>query len=480
MAQQQQGLFDTRSQTEILNDRWREGQVERLKFAQQTSGNKPGEQSAGAFGAMLAGALGKRFMPPQLTPEEEARTRAITLATTRTRQWKTTHPDASAEDIGLETQRHLAEELLREGDMQGIQIAQSVAEQVTARARAQAEMRKLDGDIDINAAHLRSLNWDFEKNKSTWERGGMVNIWRPDEDSTSGGHQALISNEGPLTATYIDQATGQPVVLTDFYSHPPTRGLKDWNIGDLGIPDAEARERRDQAATVMGEAQSAMAMADILQESVDESGQINWLAESGSFQNWLVKWSNNLSAATRAFDPEGSYSVEGVDMSTTAAQRDFVTRNAEAASAIFSSMPDHIRKNAQLQQRWSAAITGAAYLSARASEPGARNVTEGDFANAIITLAGYTSDPETFRRVTLDRVNSHITALENRLGFYEEDVQRKMLADRGFSAYTKSIAEFRRRYAPAEFGSGANPGPGLRGNALIRALLDPDPNGAPP
>src|SRR5688572_18205272 len=97
----EQGLFDTRSQEQILNDRWRGQHDARMEQINRQRYFSPAEQTAAQMGGLLASGIGKRFAPPTLTPDEQRQVEAIEAIKTRTDTFRRSNPNASVEDLGL-------------------------------------------------------------------------------------------------------------------------------------------------------------------------------------------------------------------------------------------------------------------------------------------------------------------------------------------------------------------------------------------
>lgn len=466
MATAQQGLFDTRSQAQLLRDKARERMQQTQAQIEGWGLSTPAERSAASLGGMIGSALGNRFSPPTLDPDEQRRVTAIEAAAARAKQYRANNPNASIEDIGMENQKYLAEELIRAGDPQGIALATQYAEQARARRMANLEETRLDGAIKYNQEQLRQIRANY--GKST-----LSTIWMPGDQYGSPGQSAWIDED--YNAVIRDPVTGQQkqIPLGEYTIHPPAKTARDANLGELGVADIEARGYRQQLEATIKEIGDIKSMLSILDEAVDDTdGRIDFMAEAGRFQSFVTKWADSLSAIARATKSslEIQGAPEGADLSTRKGAQMYLDNNPAARKILNDVVPPSIRNNAELSARWQAQATQLAYTLARAEEPGTRSITDNDFNNHLSTFGAALSDPEAVRRILLQRLARDTASFERQQLLWEPDIWNKIIHPNAMNNYYKEKKSVQDLLSQS-FGTAANPGPGLTGDDIVEALL---------
>lgn len=457
--------FDTRSQQQILSDRIKERQAQTLKLVEGLGANTPADRTAATIGGLLSNALGNKFSPPTLQPDEQRRLDAIGTAQQRSKDWRSAHPDADAEEFGMEAQRHLAEELIKNGDLEGIDLAKSWAEQSRAKRTAAAEYDKLLADTKLAKAHERAVNFDTDTNELKVGKDTMSQIWLPGSYKFGDpGMAAYIDKD--LTAHYQDaQGKDHQAPKGQWSIHPPAKGFKDFTIGDLGIPDSEGKQFRDQLGAVMKLSSDAVSLGQVMKDSVTQQGTVDFLDKSGSVADWGQKWMDNLGAMARTIGGDVTVNGkkgDGLNLNSSSGAQEYIRRSPELVNDLAQYMPEKIRGNSVLAERWAAGVTRMAYSLAKSQEPGARNVTDNDFDNQVRVLAASSTNPESFRQIMLANVAANVQSFEDRRGMYEPAVQAKMVSVPGLKRYEQRLDEFHKFY-DSSFGTAANPGPGLTG-----------------
>lgn len=450
---QQTGLFDTRSQEQILNDRWRERHNETMGMVPQIAGRDPASQSAGALGGMLAGAIGKRFAPPTLTPEEQARTGAIASATERTNKWRLDNPNASVEDIGLITTKHMGEELLRNGDMQGLQFAQAWAQQERAKRQSDLEITKLEGEVED-----AQVERDFWRVKNT-----LRTVWPTDPEFGDEGFEAFLTENGD--AVYLDeQGKEQTLTRGQYTRYDPKQPYANSRNGgrlkpaDLGWTPTQMGTVRALGVNIPRTAAALMNMQNALKSDVERSGTVELLGTSGKINSWVDDTVSSFSALARSVG--NFFTVDGKNLSSEDSAMKYVAENPELIEAMSVHMPDTVKATTLSKARWTAAAVRLAFSNGQSLEPGQRNMSDQDFRIQLETTGALTTDPEAFRQIS---VMNFKDAWDNYQMFYDtapEEIQTMIMAPAGAAKIAQARADFDSSFAQP-FGTAGKPGTGL-------------------
>jgi hypothetical protein len=254
---------------------------------------------------------------------------------------------------------------------------------------------------------------------------------------------------------------------------------------DFGINTSEAKFMRDQAVNIESTIDNFLEMKNIMAEAA-KTGSIEFLSTSGTMTGWAVNLIDNATAVARTLEkaiaddtgtsPDAQrLRVEGVedDLSTEAGARKYVEANADLVASLEDYMPESVRNSDALKQRWTAAYTRTAYAFARALDPGQRGVSNDDFKHAVIGLGASTTNPEAFRQITNTTVNTMVRGFQDRLQFLSPEARESVLYKAGLARFDARIKTFDAEYKQ-DFGQANAPGQGLRGNDLIKSLLEDD------
>jgi hypothetical protein len=455
----QPGLFDFRSADEVLADKAKIRTKRTMDLLKTVNPATPADRTASILGGLIGSEISNRYNPPVLSDTERQSTDAISLANQRTQAWRQNNPTASAEDIGLAAQKHMSEELLRQGNyQQGIPMAQMYMQQAQARRMGEQEYSKLSGEVQTQQNTLNY--WDM-KNRM---------------------HNVLIQGETEPREVYVDENgnanyqddSGKTVqkALGQWHQAPANfRGGK-YSPGDDGWTPTQIGKTRDLAAAIPNTVHSYVRLADALEQGYKQDGSINFLGKNGEVNSWVTDSANALSGFARL---AGSYLGVGDKMANLAdpAQAEaYIKAHPDLAQAMNAQMPESARVNNESRARWLAAAAQLAYSRHQTLEPGAHGMSDQDFKVEMQTIGGQLSDPEAFRKLSLDNFKSQ---LDNFKFYYEAappEIQKRIMAPAAKDTFDKAVAEFDDRYS-RKFGTAANPGPGIRrsGNDVVKELL---------
>lgn len=451
------GLFDFRTADDILTEKAKARQQRALDLVKSINPATPGDRTAAVLGGLIGSQLGNRFNPPVLSDAERASTDAVSLAQQRTKAWRQNNPDASAEDIGLAAQKHMSEEFLKQGNyQQGIPMAQMYMQQANAKRMGDAQYEKLTGE---NTKQQNELNfWDIKN------RMHPVIIKGETEP-----REAMVDENG--NANYQDE-NGQVVskALGEWYQAPANYRAGSLKPADYGWTPTQIGKVRDLAGAIPNTINSYNRLADALEQGYKQDGAINFLGKSGTVNSWIT---DTVNAATGLSRLAGSYLGVGDKMrnlSDPAQAELYIKEHPELETAMNAQMPESARVNNEARARWLAAAAQLAFARHQTLEPGAHGMSDKDFAIEMQTIGGQLSDPEAFRKLSLDNFKSQ---LDNFQFYYESappEIQRLIMAPAAASRFEASVSSFNERYGK-KFGTAANPGPGIRGEDIVKGIL---------
>ena len=432
--------LDPRSEEQILAEKARQ----RYEAA-KADATARGETHAGATalrrgGASLASFINNKINPPKLTPDQQnmvdAQQYAKEAVDLMNAAGEFTNEDGKVDAIKLGEERmmKIAEYLLSKGDPRGTDLAVQVDNVRRKRAHDQAELKKLGIDIeqaeldiiktgqdmehtDLKMQDLRRQiihsTWSDERERYLARRGEMSPIYMRGSNDPNSSRMAFIQDNGD--AMYQnDQGQYVNVPLGEYTITRPD----DPNAGGGGkdpyVPTpTEQGNLRAQQRSIMQQLRLSNIMLDAMTTALAETGTLDMMDGSGKFQTATTHLANNVNAVFRQGqkwvgitdgDPNdpNSKSIGTIDGSI-ASSMSYVKNNVKWMDE-FIPVPEGIEKGTVQAMRYQAAIVQLAYAKARSNEPGARQLSDNDFKNAIKQIGANATSPEQLRQVMLDNV----------------------------------------------------------------------------
>lgn len=454
------GLFegiDTRTQADILRSRAQEIARE---FRERGPTNAPlSMQMMRNAGGMLGSALRK----PQLTDQERITTTAVANAKSRFDQWRLSNKDATVEDQGIKGQSFLAEEFLRAGHPAGIQLASSVAQQLQARRQAALEERKLNADIDYTDAKTAETVLGLGKNTGQ-------DIWLPGQKFGDTPIHAWIDENHNAVVNGTMYAPGEYFVTAPVDT---TKGQR-YRPSDHGISTGTARYLQDYRSSIVAAMDNAVDQAAILQEAVKNGGTLEILNKAGDYTEGAATLVDNIAALGRVIEKatarnegttpeEQRLTVAGVqgDLSTEDAARKWAEANGAWINSLEDYMPESVRKTSEARTRWGANMARTGYVIARMEQPGARQISNDAFKNAVQSTAMMSTNPEAFRRVTQDAIEAKVREFRSYLRGFHPEALESVYGPDAMNDFENSYNNWSRVYNQQGFGAAGAPGGGL-------------------
>ena len=129
-------------------------------------------------------------------------------------------------------------------------------------------------------------------------------------------------------------------------------------------------------------------------------------------------------------------------------------------------VPESLRNSGTQRAEYYATLTQLVYARARTNEPGARQLSDADFKNAMMGLAGTASDPETFRQVMMGNIVSDWQNFNDKFLALPDPVrnQNMVISRAGQANYEDTFVEFAQQFAGDSFGTAAAPSSALTGS----------------
>lgn len=242
--------------------------------------------------------------------------------------------------------------------------------------------------------------------------------------------------------------------------------------GDYGVSDKEAGAIRNQIGGIQKQARGAVRLKRALASSIGSDGSVNIMDGAGKATTAVVTALDFLTAVGRQVTTAAKESgldvsfgitdgaFAGKDLSNRKAALSYARNNDEAITAeLGDTLPPSLRNSATARAEYYATLSQLVYARALTNEPGARQLSDADFKNAMAGMAGNTSDPETFRRVILGNVEADIEAFNDRMTALPRPVREggMIVSADGMARYDEQMAEFQKEFGVETFGSALNP-----------------------
>jgi hypothetical protein len=447
------GLFDgieMRSQADVLRARANE---QAQRFEQTVPTHRPqSEQQFYRVGGMLGQGLQQRFAPTPLEEQQQKQINAVQAAKTRFDQWKRSNPEAAVEDQGLESQKYLAEELLKVGDQNGMQLASAYAEQMRTRRQANLQLERLEGVVQ-----------DEKTARNHWlVTNTMRPVWGKNAEFGDEGVEAFIREDG--SASYFDEQGNEKVLprgqWTSYDPQRPNagRGGGSAKPSDYGWTPTQIGNVRQLGANIPRAAASMINMQNALKESVGTNGAVNFLGGAGKAAEWVTDVANSTSALARSV---GSFfTVEGKNLTNPAQAEAYVAANPELVEALTVHMPKGIVESTRDKAKWTTAAVQLAFARGQSLEPGQRNMSDQDFKVQIENIAALTTDPEAFRQVSIQNFKSDWDQFEFMYETAPPEIQKLIMQPAAWAKVQEARAMFDNSFAEP-FGEAGAPGPGI-------------------
>lgn len=462
------GLFeqfgiDTRSQEEILADNVRRGTEEARLFSLDRRQNFAGEEALQRAGRQVGAGINNRFGGTQLTPEQERTTAALKQANTRLEASGVVDPAQRA----TLSQQYIAEELIRNGDERGIALLQDAMSKRNQFMKDEKELEKLGLQTDNARIAGETAAFNLERGRIKAKRGESAEVYPKGSTDENESVLAFIDDEGNAT-----DGGGNILFPRGKYTttRPKSAGPRA-RPQDFGVSSTRSGQIAAHQRTLATQMRLATTMRDAMADAVAGSGTLEILDRGGKatrFVTRLVDTANSIGrTGVKIF--EGDTQVGSVDGSEASA-RAYIKNNKEFFSGI--TIPDTIRGDERAVERFQAAVVQMAYAKARAAEPGARQLSDTDFKNALNQIGAAASDPEALRQVLFGDIIRGVEDFDLVIEQLPDGAYDTIVHPNAQKTFRDSVAEFSDTFSQS-FGTAEFPGTGLTNPTTERQAGSP-------
>jgi len=397
MAEQQPGFFDQlRGGSEDLNtlaSRQREAQLGRAGSRTFNQYYGLGSQAGSGLGRFGAQAIGKG---QEARDNEAAHAAGISVNEVRSRR-RLQKELSLIEDDGTFKARHKMAQMAakianEEGDAAGLARALSAVQRLNEE---EAEWDKL------SASKVSAQN--------TALKSGLTTGYGPDGDPATGqlglgpnGEPGMwVEENGEL----VHRPWGEDFTLVN----PGTEG----GLAGMTTANIAHQLKINNGTGVVGKVKGMYSSASAALNKTDRVlSTLVDLADGGgvdavmSTSGGLVSWVDNVARNTRGFlsavagvDREPGLTENGEVRSFTATREGWtaIARSAHWLNDLIQ-LPEGMERASAAAQEHRALVMEMAYMAARLAEPSNRGLSDNDIKNALLRIAGDTSNPQTMMR----------------------------------------------------------------------------------
>jgi hypothetical protein len=477
--------IDPRSQQEILQAMEKQRITDAMSANDNRRGDFAGDLELQDSGAALAAMLANRFNKPKLSPTQqraadakEAADKNIALMESG---GKFNNEDGELDVIAKtdEYQRILASELIKVGDPRGIDMARDLQKRMQEN-RVYEEEREAAG-LAIEGAKtqnrrgligekrdrvvLDKAQFDLDRQKFIAKRGELAPIYIAGSDNPNASIMSFIGDDG--TANTMDNSGNIfQIPLGSYTTVRPDAPAGERGAGaDKFVPTpSEQKDLRAQQRALMQQMRLGVTMRDALADAVNEDGTLNVLDGSGKGISFATKMVDSVNALFREGKKvvglvDENNKVTGTLNGSTASSLAYVNKNPTVFEGF--SIPENIRdKGDRAVARYQAAIVQMAYAKARANEPGARQLSDNDFKNALKQIGAVATDPEALRNVLFGDITRGVEDFNVWRSQMQENSTR-ILGQQAMDQFDDEFEKFNDAFS-VDFGAPEAVGPGLR------------------
>ena len=221
--------------------------------------------------------------------------------------------------------------------------------------------------------------------------------------------------------------------------------------------------------TAKGLAQTTRINNNILRmlgESAQKTGEINFLGGAGKGVGWINSMVNNVKSAFRTADgvsyaapvniggvrqADGSYKGgKNITMNGLAKDRD-----SETGQALSEAM-GKLGYTGDMANKYQSQVMELAYATARANEPGARQLSDADIANALRIIGTNATNPEAMRQIFMDNVSRAVKKHKDNIASVPRDLRHLIITPDLDDRMETELATFA-ELSSADYGTAEEP-----------------------
>ena len=449
MAEQTtQNLFanlgiDPRSQEEILAAKSQQQILDAIadrEGQERFAGQHALEKSGKTAGTLIARAFGGK---PKLSPTEQANVDMQDAAKKAIAEKMANNPEFAAEVkenpelLGIESIHQMANAAFAQGNTQiGSQLALEAGKQKIQYQTQKLELEKLGDEVEKGKQDIQ-IAGNAEKRKL----GETTSVVAPNED----GVFDLENLEEQIIPATFDVATSSFVTaegdqIDKFITLEEAIALRELALeamedkGAMTIAELPEEDRVRLFFAAVGQSERAglranigalrtqdqimNRVADMFQEFTakghDPSAFLDTAGKITAFSTGIASTMKALGGTFNAAiaEADGTVVANGIN------DKRFKESYSEEIAAI--QMPEALQGPGDFAAEYQSSIIQLAYAVARSNEPGARQLSDTDFRNALKEIGAAAADPERLRRVILANFARKAEGLQKNLQTIDE------------------------------------------------------------
>ena len=388
-----------------------------------------GEESLTKAGAFLGAKLLNRFSKPELSAEEKMQLAMKDFAAIGVKNKMEENPEWRAEAtqnpqlIAIETMRQMSQFAFDSGDVTtAAELSAEAGRRYMEYRQQSLELTKLDEDVKGSRANRRRAQETHEKQMEDATQiiapgpNGKYDIANIEDNIITGRYDkelgSFVDSEGNKVDNFItlEQAISLRELAQEEMEDAGVESPEDlpWDarvrLFDSAIPASERTGMRMQFDSLDTQSAIMNAIADRFIE-MDRTGKQPGEFLDGAGQ--ITQLVTNMKTA--AINVGGTWRVQiakGTDEEIAAGKGEALyngpdDKNLVEEYANMIELPEGMDATGDAAAEYQSAIIQLAYAVARSNEPGARQLSDADFKNAIKEIGAAAASPERLRRVIL-------------------------------------------------------------------------------
>ncbi|MHC4372110.1 MAG: hypothetical protein ACYSW8_31275 [Planctomycetota bacterium] len=402
---------------------------EALALAGQSRPMQPGDEDLSRAGALLGAALKNKFDKPELTPQQKQSLAMKEFATTEIKKKLKDDPEWAAQVeenpqlAGIETMRQMSKWAFDAGDITlSAELSMKAGEQYMAFREQQAEIAKYHEEVadkkatrkrneetharDIQDATQIILPGTNGFSLENLEEQVVTGRWDPEKEAfvTSEGNEAknFMTLEEAISLKELGLKAMEDAGVSDVSGLDFGERVRLFNSA---IPASErtgirlAFDAMDTQSAIMNRV--ADIFVDFMDKGIDPSTMLDGAGRLTAFSTDLADTIKSVGKTFNVAIARGStddlMAGNGEIVATGINSKAFKESYADEISQI--QIPADIADIGDKAAEYQSAIIQLAYAVARSNEPGARQLSDTDFRNALKELGAAAADPERLRQV---------------------------------------------------------------------------------
>lgn len=419
------------SEEQMLQQKEQERVAAALQAAAQGPQYYRGEKDLRQAGAYLGAFLRNKFDKPELTPEQkmnaamkEYATGAVKDRLAEDEAWRA-QVEESPQLAQIEVLRQMSKYLFDAGDItRSAEMSAEAGRQFMAYRKQKAELEKFQEETTASRErreregqeHVREIseetqvilpNSDGRFDIANLEDQTVTVRWDPERKAlfTTEGNEVgnFMSLEQAIDLRELAQKEMDDSGVTDVNSLGWDKRVRLFNSA---IPASERTGLRMQFDAMDTQAAIMNQTADLFFEMIDKGLNPGaFLDTQGKITDFATNLGSTIKNLGNTFmvgiatgDPEDVYNGKGEIVTTGLKGHKFEAMYEEELAAI--ELPEWVEAG-DAAAEYRSAIVQLAYAVARSNEPGARQLSDTDFRNALRELGAAAASPERLSRVIM-------------------------------------------------------------------------------